>query len=150
MIWKIKNTGGFTMVEMLIVLSAFLMLSATSVFLFTPHNDVLAKELFFTQLESDLLYSQQYAISHQEQITVQFIPENHHYFIRGSNYGSPYLVDRYYSPEVSVEQGTMKLLFHYMPDGNIDSFGSLYVTAGSKKFRMMIQIGKGRFYVVEE
>ncbi|KIY21149.1 MULTISPECIES: competence type IV pilus minor pilin ComGD [Mesobacillus] len=147
---RLKNTGGFTMVEMIIVLSAFLMLSVTSVFLFAPQNDVLAKELFFNQLESDLLYSQQYAISHQEQVTVRFLPEYHAYYIRGTDYRAPYLIERYYSADVLVEQGTMKFLFHYMPDGNIDSFGSFYVTAGSKRFRMMILIGKGRFYVVEE
>jgi competence protein ComGD len=150
MIWKLKNSGGFTMVEMLIVLLAFLVLSSTTAILFTPHNDILAKELFFTQFESDLLYSQQYAISHQEQITVHFMPEYNHYYIRGTDYGSPYLVKRYYSPEVKVKKGTMQLLFHYMPDGNIDNFGSIYITVGSKRFRMMFLIGKGRFYVVEE
>lgn len=138
------------MVEMLIVLSAFLMLSLTSAFLFSPQKDMVEKDLFFTQLKSDLLYSQQYAISHQETITVHIMPEDNYYYIRGTDYAAPYLAKRYYSPEIKVEQGTMKLLFHYMPDGNIDSFGSIYVRTGPKKYKMMIQIGKGRFYVTEE
>ncbi len=138
------------MIEMLIVLSAFFMLSLSSAFLFSPHNDALAKDLFFSQLQSDLLYSQQYAISHQEQITIHIMPEYNHYYIRGTDYGSAYLVKRNYSPEIKVKKGTMNLLFHYMPDGNIDNFGSIYVSSGNKKYRMMFLIGKGRFYVVEE
>ncbi|WP_041965472.1 competence type IV pilus minor pilin ComGD [Mesobacillus selenatarsenatis] len=145
-----NHSGGFTMVEMLIVLSAFLMLSLTSTFLFSPHKDMLEKDLFFSQLKSDLLYSQQYAISHQETITVHIMPENNYYYIRGTDYAAPYLAQRHYSSEIKLKKGTMNLLFHYMPDGNIDSFGSLYVTAGSKKYKLMIQIGKGRFYVLEE
>ncbi len=137
------------MVEMLIVLSAFLALSITSVFLFSPHNDVLAKELFISQLESDLLYSQQYAISHQEKVTVHIMPENNLYYIRGTDFGSPDLVRRNYSPEIKIKQGSMKFLFHYTPDGNIDYFGTIYVSVGTKKYQLMILIGKGRFYVAE-
>lgn len=138
------------MVEMLIVLSAFLMLSLTSAFLFSPQKDILEKDFFFTQLQTDLLYSQQYAISHQETITVHIMPEYNYYYIRGTDYAAPYLAKRYYSSKVKVEKGTLNLLFHYMPDGNIDSFGSIYVRTGSRRFKMMIQIGKGRFYVLEE
>ena len=145
-----KHSGGFTMVEMLIVLSAFLMLSLTSAFLFTPQKDMLEKELFFSQLKSDLLYGQQYAISHQETIIVHFMPENNYYYIRKMDYAAPYLAKRYYSPDIKIKQGSMNLLFHYQPDGNINSFGSIYIIAGSRKYKMMFQIGKGRFYVVEE
>jgi competence protein ComGD len=145
-----NHSGGFTMVEMLIVLSAFLMLSLTSAFLFSPQKDMLEKDLFFSQLKSDLLYSQQYAVSHQETITVHIMPEYNYYYIRGTDYNATYLAKRHYSPQIKVEKGTMNLLFHYMPDGNIDSFGSIYISSGSKKYKLMIQIGKGRFYVLEE
>ncbi|WLR57628.1 competence type IV pilus minor pilin ComGD [Mesobacillus subterraneus] len=145
-----NNSDGFTLVEMLIVLSAFLMLTLTSTFLFSPQKDMLEKDLFFSQLRTDLLYSQQYAISHQETITVHIMPENNYYYIRGTDYAAPYLSQRHYSSRIKLKKGTMNLVFHYMPDGNIDSFGSLYVTAGSKKYKLMIQIGKGRFYVLEE
>lgn len=145
-----NHSGGFTMVEMLIVLSAFLMLSLTSAFLFTPQKDMLEKELFFSQLKSDLLYSQQYAMSHQETVTFHFVPENNSYHIHRMDYYAPFLAERHYSSDIKVERGTLNLMFQYMPDGNIDSFGSIYITAGSRKYKMMIQIGKGRFYVMEE
>lgn len=137
------------MIEMLVVLSAFFMLSLTSAFLFTPQNEKLEKDLFFSQLQADLLYSQQYAIAHQEQITVHIMPENNYYYIRGTEYTAAYLVKRNYSQNIKVKKGTMPLMFYYMPDGNINSFGSIFVTVGTRTYMMMIQIGKGRFYVSE-
>lgn len=143
------KSDGFTMIEMLVVLSAFFMLSLTSAFLFTPQNEKLEKDLFFSQLQADLLYSQQYAIAHQEQITVHIMPENNYYYIRGTEYTAAYLVKRNYSQNIKVKKGTMPLMFYYMPDGNINSFGSIFVTVGTRTYMMMIQIGKGRFYVSE-
>jgi competence protein ComGD len=143
------KSDGFTMIEMLVVLAAFFMLSLTSAFLFTPQNEKLEKDLFFSQLQADLLYSQQYAIAHQEQITVHIMPENNYYYIRGTEYTATYLVKRHYSQNIKVKKGTMALMFYYMPDGNINSFGSIFVTVGTRTYMMMIQIGKGRFYVSE-
>lgn len=143
------KSDGFTMIEMLVVLSAFFMLSLTSAFLFTPQNEKLEKDLFFSQLQADLLYSQQYAIAHQEQITVHIMPEKNYYYIRGTEYTATYLVKRHYSQNINVKKGTMPLMFYYMPDGNINSFGSIFVTVGTRTYMMMIQIGKGRFYVSE-
>ncbi|RSD27424.1 competence type IV pilus minor pilin ComGD [Mesobacillus subterraneus] len=145
-----NHSAGFTMVEMLIVLSAFLMLSLTSAFLFSPHDENLQKQLFFSQFETDLLYGQQYAISHQEQITVHIVPEENYYYIRGGDYKAPHLIKRSFPKGIEVRKGTMNLLFHYMPDGNTDSFGSILVKVGSRTYKMMILIGKGRFYVTEE
>lgn len=145
-----KNSQGFTLVEMLVVLSAFFMLSLTAAFLFTPQSYLLEKNLFFSQLKSDLLYAQQYAISHQQKVTVHIMPENNYYYIRGTDYTEAYLIKRNYSKKIKVSKGSMKLFFNYMPDGNIDSFGSLFIGIGKRTYKMMFLIGKGRFYVTEE
>jgi len=145
-----NNSKGFTLVEMLVVLSAIFMLSTTTIFLFTPQDANLEKNLFFAQLKSDLLYAQQYAISHQEKIAVHIMPENNYYYIRSNEYGDAYLIQRYYSPDIKIEKGSMSLYFQYMPDGNIDSFGSLYIKLRNRTYKLMILIGKGRFYVTEE
>ncbi|HAQ06115.1 MAG TPA: competence protein ComG [Bacillus bacterium] len=145
-----KTSYGFTLIEMLVVLSAFFILSFSTAFLFTPQSSLLEKNLFFSQLKSDLLYAQQYAMSHQQKVTVHIMPENNYYYIRGTDYTEAYLIKRYYPKGIKVTKGSMKLLFNYMPDGNIDSFGSTNITIGRKTYKMMILIGKGRFYVTEE
>lgn len=138
------------MVEMLIVLSVFLVISSSTFILFTPQDELLERNLFFSQLKSDLLYAQQYAISHQEKVTVHIMPENDYYYIRGTNYTDSYLIKRHYSSEIKVVKGTMNLFFYYLPDGNTDSFGVTYIVIGKRTFNLMIQIGKGRFYVTEQ
>lgn len=145
-----KNAQGFTLIEMLVVLSAFIVLTISAAILFTPQEASLQKNLFFSQLKSDLLYAQQYAISHQEKVTVHIMPEKNYYYIRGTNYTDDYLVKRHYSKDVSIIEGSMKLYFQYMPDGNIDSFGLTHVMIGNRTYKLMVLIGKGRFYVTEE
>jgi competence protein ComGD len=144
-----RNSNGFTLIEMLIVLSAFLMISFSTFILFTPQDELLEKNLFFSQLKSDLLFAQQYAISHQEKVTVHIMPENNHYYIRGTSYSDNYLIKRQYSSDIKVVKGSMNLFFQYMPDGNTDSFGSTYIVIGKRTYNLMILIGKGRFYVTE-
>jgi competence protein ComGD len=143
-----ENSNGFTMVEMLVVLSAFIVLSFSSLFLFFPQDELLEQELFFSQFKTDLLYAQQYAISHQEKITVHIVPESKLYYIIGEEYGKGYLINRSYSSQIQIESPLVK--FSYMPDGNIDKFGPIYIKIGAKRYVFMIQIGKGRFYVTEE
>lgn len=145
-----KNSEGFTLIEMLVVLSSFFMLSSITIFLFVPQNGYLEKTLFFSQLKSDLLFGQQYAISHQEKIIVHIMPEKNYYYIRSNEYGDSYLIRRYYSPDIEIVKGTMSLYFQYMPNGNIDSFGSIYIKIGARTYKLMVLIGKGRFYVAEE
>jgi competence protein ComGD len=143
-----KNSKGFTIVEMLIVLSAFIILSSSSLFLYSPQDDLVERNLFFNQFKSDLLYAQQYAISHQEKVTVHIVPENKMYYVIGGLYGSGSLFSRSYSSRITIESTLVK--FSYMPDGNIDKFGPIYIRFGEKSYIFMIQIGKGRFYVKEE
>lgn len=136
------------MVEMLVVLSAFMVLSFASLFLFSPQDELLEQNLFFSQFKSDLLFAQQYAISHQEKITVHIVPEEKLYYIVGEAYGGGYIIHRKYSPQIQIESSLLR--FSYMPDGNIDKFGPIYIKIGKRSFVFMIQIGKGRFYVTEE
>lgn len=135
---------------MLIVLAALSMLSLSTAILFTPHDDLLEKNHFLSQLKSDLLYAQVFAISHQQTVTVHIMPEKHTYYIRGTVYDDEYLLSRKYSESVEVRKGSLELFFQYLPNGNIDDFGSLYITIGGRTYRLMILIGKGRFYVTEE
>lgn len=145
-----KNSNGYTLIEMLIVLSALFMLSMTTSILFTPQDDLIEKNLFLSQLKSDLLYAQVYAMSHQQKVTVHFVPKENYYYIRSANFNDENLIKRDYSEMIEVTKGSMELFFHFMPDGNIDNFGSIYFGIGKRNYRLMILIGKGRFYVTEE
>ncbi|UII54834.1 type II secretion system GspH family protein [Cytobacillus spongiae] len=142
------NENGFTLIEALSVLSMFLLMTSISIFSIRSLAFTMEKELFFSQFEGDMLYAQEYALSHQQQILVIFSPTEHYYIIRERNEG-PYLAKRYYSKNIEVHQGSLGLSFDFTARGNINKFGSLLITIGTEEYKVTFFIGRGRFYVQE-
>lgn len=77
------------------------------------------------------------------------MPELNYYYIR-TRFNGQMLVERTYSSEVKVREGSLKFYFQFMADGNTNTFGSFYVDIGNKRYRLTLLIGRGRFYVAEE
>jgi competence protein ComGD len=140
---------GFTLIESLLVLSIFLIISSVTVFTIKPQYEWKESEMFLTQLKADLLYGQQYAISHQQEVTVIFSEQQHSYYLRTSSSLPPFVV-RNYSENITVSPGSLPLSFKFSPSGTINKFGSFFIQCGSKHYRFTFLIGKGRFYAIEE
>jgi competence protein ComGD len=145
----IFNQKGFTLIESLVVLSIFLIISSITVVSIKPQYYMADDETFISQLKADLYYAQQFAISHQKEVKVNFIPNRYSYSIYENN-NSPKIIERKYSSNIQVSPGSIPLYFKYLPNGNVDQFGSLYFKSKEKSYRLTILIGKGRFYVIEE
>lgn len=145
----INNQKGFTLIESLVVLSIFLIISSITVISIKPQYNMADDETFISQLKADIYYAQQYAISHQKEVKVNFAPNKNSYFIYEHN-NSSNIVERQYSPSIQVSPGSIPLYFKYLPNGNVEQFGSLYIKSKEKSYRLTVLIGKGRFYVIEE
>lgn len=143
------NEKGFTFTEMLLVFSCFLIISSVTLILVKPQNSIIETRLFFTQLKSDLYFAQQYAISHQREVTVNIVSQQNYYYIRDRITG-PILVQRTYSEQIKVMEASIPLYFQFLPDGNISRFGSFLVKIDKVIYRFTFLIGKGRFYVTKE
>jgi competence protein ComGD len=143
------NEKGFTLIESLIVLSIFLILSLITIFSVKPQYEMTISEEFLTQLQADLFYAQQYAISHQKEVTIIILSDQHYYYIR-ERFDLPLVVERHFSQNIIVTPGSLPLSFKFLPDGNSSKFGSIYIQCGIKHFRMTFLLGMGRFYVIEE
>lgn len=140
----LHNNKGFTLLESLFVLSVFLLVVSLSFILLKPNNIQLEKQLFFTQLQADLLYAQQYALTNQKLVSVNFVPENF-YYVRKQN--GEVLIRREFPDRIIPSEGSQKLYFRYYSDGNISSFGSIYFYIDGERYQMTFQLGRGRFYV---
>lgn len=140
---------GFTLIESLIVLSIFMILSSVTVISLKPQQSVLNDEAFLTQLKADLYYAQAYAISHQQEVSVVFSPANHSYSLLLRS-GQEHLLDRTYSTDIELIEGTITLYFKYLHDGTVNKFGTFLIISRDKTYVMTILIGKGRFYVTEK
>ena len=75
------NQSGFTLIESLIVLSVFLLIASLSIFLIKPHYLLFEKERFISLFTSDILFSQQYAISQQRKLFVYIDPVENDYYV---------------------------------------------------------------------
>lgn len=142
------NNQGFTLIESLVVLSIVVIITSSILFLIKPHQLFFESKLFLSQLQSDLLVAQQYAISHQREITVTIIPEQQYYYIR-ERYDAPFVIERYYSSEVIIQPGSLPLSFKFLPNGNANQIGSFYIQIGEVFYKFTMQLGKGRFYIVD-
>jgi competence protein ComGD len=144
-----QNQKGFTLTESLVVLSIFMILTSITVFSLKPQYSMIDEAAFFTQLKGDLYYAQTYAISRQHEVNVTFMPNEYKYFMY-LNANAPPIVNRTYSTNFYVKEGSLPLYFKFLSDGNINKFGSLIIKTKTKTYRMTFLIGKGRFYVTEQ
>jgi len=141
--------GGFTLLEMLIVMAVMMVMASVTAVYIGPIKQNIEAEEFILKLETDLLYAQQYAISHQHEVYVNIMAEKNYYYIRERD-SYPLLAERTYSEDIIITGAPSLLYFKYTPDGNISKFGSFYITVGKERYRFTISIGKGRFYVSKE
>lgn len=143
----LHNQRGYTLIESLIVLTVFLIISSITVFSISPQFHSANDKAFISQLKADLYYGQQYAIANQMEVKVIFYEHEHMYVLTA---GSNRIVERIHSPKIRVSQVTVQLYFKFNPNGNIDRFGSLFIRTEQNLYRLTLLIGKGRFYVMEE
>jgi competence protein ComGD len=142
-----QNQKGFTLIESLIVLSIFLIISSITIFSIKPQYQIATYKSFISQLKADLYYGQQYAIANQTEVRVNFTENEHKYVIAT---GVKIIVERKHSPKITVSQGTIPLIFKFTSNGNVDRFGTIFIRTPRQIYKLTLLIGKGRFYVLEE
>ncbi|MBN8200462.1 competence type IV pilus minor pilin ComGD [Bacillus sp. NTK034] len=145
----IKNKEGFTFIETLFIFSIFLIIATITAVLLKPQFLYLEKMLFFSQFKSDLLYAQNYAITHQTDVAIQIVPEENRYFAQVKLVADP-IISREYPGIIEIKEGTMPLFFLYGPGGITNKFGTFYVKADNEQYKITFLIGRGRFYVEKE
>jgi competence protein ComGD len=143
------DSKGFTLIETLVVLSIVAVISSITIFQINPNKNMFEHHLFLSQLQSDFYLAQQYAISHQQELTVVFDIQQKRYYIRVKFDGGLTVVDKQFPPKVSVKYGSLPLTFKFLHDGNVSHFGSLYIYINGKEYKLTFLLGKGRFYIVE-
>jgi competence protein ComGD len=143
------NTKGFTLIETLLVLSIVAIISSVTIIQLKPQSKFLENQLFLSQLKSDFYVAQQYAISHQQEITFVIDQTQKRYYFRSKSEVTPIIV-RFYPPTMTWQAGSMPLTFKFLHDGNVNQFGSLYFYLSEKSYKLTFLLGEGRFYVEEK
>lgn len=141
---KIINNDGFTLTETLIVLSMFLIICIITAIQLTPYFRTINSQYFLTQLADDLYYAQMYAITNQKKIYVNFLPDQYKYYFREDQ--GKVIFEREYDESIWLYEGSVNLHFEFSANGNINKFGTFSIRIDGVRYRIVFQLGRGRFY----
>lgn len=138
--------GGFTFIEMLLVLMIVIIIS-TSAMRFTVKNiEQRQTEHFFRQFQMDLHYLQSYAMANKETVRVLFINSGTEYIGR---VGVDQMIFRRKMPEGYWVNTQHNYRPQYLPNGNVTDFGVLTFHTPEGWRQLYIYIGKGRMLLDE-
>ncbi|MBB5325223.1 competence protein ComGD [Anoxybacillus tepidamans] len=141
------HKNGFTLIEMLIVL----MIVSTLTILVIPRIDQLEKvkeeTYMIEQLTDDLLYAQQYAMTHKTAVVVVFYNAQGRYRMTESYTLGRTLIDRTLPSQWLFELATLQNPLTFLANGNVNKSGTILIKNGKTTYKVVFLLGKGRFYV---
>lgn len=138
-----RSLKGFTLLEMLIVLAVISVMLAIGMAGIKPATGWVQKQMFITQLESDLYLAHSYAINRKETIIFRFSKDQNQYEAAS---GSNLIVKRELPANIKMTGGNLTR-FHITPDGTISHFGTVRFQANDSVVELTIYLGRGRFIV---
>lgn len=112
-----------------------------------PLKQSVDKDLFLSQLQSDLYQIQSYSIRHQSPVILTFYPLSNKYVAKGVTRQT--ILSRELSPTIQITSSNSLEDITFYPDGNTNRFGKVSFKVGESILQLMFQIGQGRFYVQE-
>jgi competence protein ComGD len=144
---QVHNNKGHTLIEMMIVLLILSSVTAITVSSFQPILYGRQTAHFLEQLQEDLYYVQAAAISRGQTTSFTIYPEQNQYVVYGEN--REILIKRTFESNVMVEGGTLGYKITYLANGNVQKPGTLFINIGNASYKLVVQLGKGRFYVAK-
>ncbi|KZZ86300.1 competence type IV pilus minor pilin ComGD [Bacillus sp. SJS] len=146
-----NKRNGFTLIETLIVLTIFSVLSLTAIVSFKPVQEELIAEQFFDQLQKDILFAQQHAVMIRVPCTLMFDEEETGYRIRlGRADVTEDLIKRKLPEGMKLITDTLGLKVSFLANGNISASGKIRVVYRQQTFKITFYLGKGRFVVSKQ
>ncbi|WP_169819129.1 competence type IV pilus minor pilin ComGD [Anaerobacillus arseniciselenatis] len=140
------NNRGYTLLEMTMVL--FIIATVTSISFGNMKSvyDASGRNEFIQQLQQDILYAQQMAISHSMYTSVIFLNGSKEYVIRQGN--GNVLLRREFSENTAFVPITLSLNdVAFLADGNVRRSGTMEIRIDDHRYRFVLLLGRGRFYI---
>jgi competence protein ComGD len=138
---------GYTFVEMLLVLLILTVLLSIAAFSTEPLKENTEKNIFISQLQSDLYLIQSHSLFLQSATTLLFYPTSNKYVAK--DYHGNTLFTRTLPSGIKISKSNNLNEIVFTPSGNTNRFGPVYFNDGGTTIKLSFQIGQGRFYVQE-
>ncbi|OMP67688.1 competence type IV pilus minor pilin ComGD [Domibacillus epiphyticus] len=146
----VRNEGGFTLLEMMLVLTVFMVCFGAALIPLLNIVDEVNDQQFFNQLERDLLEAQSYAIVNNVGVIVYFFEAGQHkYSISTYESNRQILAERTIPDHFIPVKGSMPDIM-FLKSGMTNKFGTVYFKTNKKRTKLIFLIGRGRFYFLEE
>ena len=136
------------MSETLIVLVVFILISTLGLNLYPSFSKGMQNRMFLNQLNEDIFYGQQYAISHESLIYFYVDNEKERYTIY--SYKEEAIVERKIPPGIQFLKGTLGASFYFNQYGNASKAGTMTIDTSKGRYKLVVNIGKGRFRIEEQ
>ena len=144
--WKIQpHKNGFTLLEVLVVLTVIHAIMFVTIVKVEPLMQQYRLYWFIQQLETDVFYAQETAITRGQVVSLRFSPDKHEYFVIAANTSVP-IFRRSYDSRIQIELATLGSQIKFLCNGNISTPGTLFVSSSSITYRVVFLLGTGRFY----
>ncbi|MFY4776301.1 competence type IV pilus minor pilin ComGD [Metabacillus sp. RGM 3146] len=144
---KQRSEEGFTLIESLLVLTIFMLLSITAIVNVKPVQEHFIITQFFEQFEKDILFAQQHAITEHTRFYFVYSHNAKSYSIRKSGTVVNKIISRNFDSSITISNLTLPNTFSFDSQGNISDSGSLLVEYLTHKYLVKFYLGKGRFHV---
>jgi competence protein ComGD len=140
---RLNNSKGYTITEVLVVLSIFLLLVTLSLNLYPKYIEKMETKQFVKQFEQDLYYTQAYAISHERQISMYINKRNYSIY----SIAEGYVLQRTIPEQITFKKVTMDLSITFNSAGTALSSGVIYIQTEQEKYKITVYVGKGRIKI---
>lgn len=140
------NNKGFTLIEMIIVLSILSIIVLITIHISINSVDKLGLTNGINDFETKLEYIETKSLSTKQPILVWFKPNSHKIQYQTNN-GDIQSINLY-KGKVSKDNKFTTLV--YDGKGNINQFGTLKLDFNNKHYLVIFRIDKGRYRIVEE
>ena len=142
-----KNEEGFTLVEVLIVLGCLTLMLTIASAVTSKMFETYEQQAFLNQLEKDIYYAQVYAMENNTYVLLRFVTDQNEYSAYSYKTNS-HIISTQKAESIKFKKvGNVPIT--YIPAGNIQNPTTIYLTDkdGKTIYKLVFQLGRGRFYI---
>lgn len=144
-----SEKNGFTLLELLIVLSIWSIITTLSVPILFNQLEKIEEEQFLETFKHDVLYIQYLSTSAIDRRIQIRVNNNNYEIIDGSIKKSSPIIKRYFPKDWEVDMRTIKRI-SFNENGTIRYAGTISIKTKRANYFVVFPPGKGRCYIVEQ